>query len=315
MTNPDRISLDDALWMLRRMRIVRQLSERIVRLYRTDVMETPVHLCIGQEAVSAGVCVHLRDEDKLFLGHRTHGPALAKGLSLRSLVAELYGRTTGCSGAHGGSMHVFDREHGLLGSSAIVGGNIALGVGGALAAKLMQAPFISVSYFGDAATNAGVFYESLNFAALQSLPVLFVCENNGLSNVMPMAEHSATDICSVARQFMPVQEVDGTDALAVHAIAGRAIETVRAERAPVFLHCSTKRWMKHQGPDRDDLACNPVDPQVDCPIRKLESFLLARELVEVEALTKIADEVEASIDDAIRFAEQSPYPDCELLEV
>src|SRR5690606_10434450 len=161
------IKLDDLLWMLRRMRLIRQVSERIAALYPSNVMETPVHLCIGQEAVPVGLCRHLRDDDKLFLGHRTHGPALAKGLPLPKLIAELYGRTTGCSHAFGGSMHVIDVEPGLPGSSAIVGGNIALGVGGALAAQRGDAPFISVSYVGDAATNAGVFYESMNFAALR----------------------------------------------------------------------------------------------------------------------------------------------------
>ena len=175
-----------------------------------------MHLCIGQEAVSAGLCCHLDDDDQMLLGHRTHGPALAKGMPLEKLVAELYGRTTGCSHARGGSMHVFDAEHGLPGSSAIVGGSIAVGVGAALSSKMQGADFISVSYFGDAATNAGVFYESMNFAALKQLPVLFLCENNGLSNVMPIEEHSAHDIVSVAEQFMPVYRADGTDALSVY---------------------------------------------------------------------------------------------------
>lgn len=304
-----------ALWMLRRMRLIRQASERIAEIYPTDVMETPVHLCIGQEAVAVGVCAHLRDEDKLFLGHRTHGPALAKGLPLRRLMAELYGRTTGCSHGHGGSMHLIDLDHGLPGSSAIVGGSIALGVGGGLSAALQGGDWISVSYFGDGATNAGVFYESMNFAALRRLPVLFVCENNGLSNVMPMAEHSCHDIVSVAERFMLTRRADGTDVLAVSAAAEELVARLRAGAGPAFLECRTKRWMKHQGPDRDDLECNPVDPGRDCPITRLESFLLAARMATRGELDELAREVDAEIDDAVAFAERSPFPDPSILEV
>ncbi|MCA8954314.1 MAG: thiamine pyrophosphate-dependent dehydrogenase E1 component subunit alpha, partial [Planctomycetes bacterium] len=268
------IRRDDALWMLRRMRVIRQASERIARLYPTDVMETPVHLCIGQEAVSVGVCSHLGDDDKLFLGHRTHGPALAKGLPLPKLMAELYGRSTGCSHGFGGSMHLIDLEHGLPGSSAIVGGSIALGVGAGLAAKLAGRAFVGVSYFGDAATNAGVFHESLNFAALRRLPVLFVCEDNGYSNVMPKREHSAYEIVELAAQFMPTATVDGTDVLAVHGAAGRTLRGIRAGDGPAFLHCRTKRWMKHQGPEPCDLPDADIDRERDCPIGRLERFLL-----------------------------------------
>lgn len=276
-------------------------------------METPVHLCIGQEAVPVGLCRHLRDDDKLFLGHRTHGPALAKGLPLPKLIAELYGRTTGCSHAFGGSMHVIDVEHGLPGSSAIVGGNIALGVGGALAAQLGDAPFISVSYFGDAATNAGVFYESMNFAALRRLPVLFLCENNGWSNVMPLRAHSCHDIVGVAAQFMPVLSANGTDVLSVYEQAGRAVERVRAGGGPVFLHCPTKRWMKHQGPEPCDIPENVIDRERDCPIRKLEAFLVRNRLAAPRALQAIAAEVETEVDAAFAFAERSPFPQPDLV--
>ena len=302
------IKREDGLWLLRRMRLIRQTSERIAALYPSNVMETPVHLCIGQEAVSVGVCRHLRDADKLFLGHRTHGPALAKGLPLPKLMAELYGRTTGCSHGHGGSMHLIDVEHGLLGSSAIVGGSIALGVGAALAASLWGGDFIGVSYFGDAATNAGVFYESMNFAALRRLPCLFVCENNGWSNVMPMSAHSSHDIVSVARQIMPVREADGTDVLSVYRAAGEAVGEVRGGGGPRFLHCTTKRWMKHQGHERCDLPENTVDPQRDCPIHRLEAFLRTSGLATSAEMGAIAAEIEREIDAAIAFAERSPFP-------
>ncbi|MCA8956500.1 MAG: thiamine pyrophosphate-dependent dehydrogenase E1 component subunit alpha [Planctomycetes bacterium] len=302
------IKPEQCRWMLRTMRRVRQLSERIAALYPTDVMETPVHLCIGQEAVSAGLCAHLTAQDKLFLGHRTHGPALAKGLPLHKLVAELYGRTTGCSRGHGGSMHVLDLEHGIPGSSAIVGGSIALAVGGALSAKLSGADYVSVAYFGDAATNAGVYYESLNFAALRRLPVLFLCEDNGLSNVMPLRQHSAAEIGGVAAQFMPVHRADGTDALSVFGVAGTALCALRAGDGPQLLHCRTKRWMNHQGHLAEPLPDYPIDRQRDCPIRKLELFMLHGAMITPSQIRAIAREIETEIDEAIAFAVRSPFP-------
>ena len=314
MSRTDTITRDDALWLLRRMRLVRQTSERIAALYPSNVMETPVHLCIGQEAVAAGVCRQLRDDDKLFLGHRTHGPALCKGLPLRSLMAELYGRTTGCSRGFGGSMHLQDMAHGLPGSSAIVGGGIALGVGAALAARLQQRDFVGVSWFGDAATNAGVFYESLNFAALRRLPTLFVCEDNGYSNVMPRSEHSAHGIVELAATMMPAETIDGTDVLAVHRAAREAVAALRQGGGPRFLHCRTKRWMKHQGHERCDLPENAIVRDRDCPIEKLERFLTTSGLAGSQELAQLSREIEAEIDDAIRFAQNSPFPTPELLE-
>lgn len=308
MQKPRTIRRDDGLWMLRRMRLIRQASERIAALYPTDVMETPVHLCIGQEAVAAGVCRHLTDDDKLFLGHRTHGPALAKGLPLPKLMAELYGRTTGCSHGFGGSMHLIDLEHGLPGSSAIVGGSIALGVGAGLASVLSGAAFVGVSWFGDAATNAGVFHESLNFAALRRLPVLFVCEDNGYSNVMPKSAHAAFDIVSLADEYMTTMAADGTDVLDVFEQAGAALQQLRDGQGPVFLHCRTKRWMKHQGHERCDIADNGIDKGRDCPIGKLERVLLDAHLLNARDLEEIVQDTERQIDAAIAFAQRSPFP-------
>jgi acetoin:2,6-dichlorophenolindophenol oxidoreductase subunit alpha len=309
------ITRDEALSLLRRMRLIRQASERIAKLYPTDVMQTPIHLCIGQEAVAAGVCHHLGFADQLYLGHRTHGPALAKGLPLQRLMAELYGRTTGCSGGFGGSMHVYDPAHGLPGSSAIVGGSIALAVGAGLAAKLQRAPWCGVAWFGDAATNAGVCYESMNFAALRKLPVLFVCEDNGFSNVMPRSAHSAHDIESLARVLMPTFPCDGTDALAVRQGAAEALALVRGGQGPAFLHCRTKRWMKHMSHEVCDLPENVVDRERDCPIHKLEQFLLRSAMASVDDFATIHRELETEIDAAIAFATASPFPTPDLLEV
>jgi TPP-dependent pyruvate/acetoin dehydrogenase alpha subunit len=294
--------------LLKKMREIRQFSERIIRIYPTDVVVTPVHLCIGQEAVPVGVCTQLKASDTIFFGHRTHGPALAKGMDMKKLMAELYGRTTGCSHGYGGSMHLIDTANGMLGSSAIVGGGIALGVGSALAAKLRNEDRISISYFGDGAADSGVLWESMNFAALKKVPVLFVCENNFLSNVMPKSDHLFVELTSVAKEFMPASCADGTDVLAVYTAAKEAINYVRSSGHPAFLECTTKRWMKHQGVERDDLPYNLVDPKRDCPIRKLEQILLKNNLMTLEELQEIADHIELRIDEAVEFALQSPFP-------
>jgi TPP-dependent pyruvate/acetoin dehydrogenase alpha subunit len=295
--------------LLRRMREIRQFQERIIKIYPTDVMVTPVHLHIGQEAVPVGICAHLTDEDKIFFGHRTHGPALAKGLSMKSLMAELYGRTTGCARGYGGSMHVLDPKKGMLGSSSIVGGSIALGVGSALASKLSNGTWIAVSYFGDGATDAGVFWESLNFAALKQVPVVFVLEDNALANVMLKKDHMFANVETIAGEFMPTYCADGTDVLSVYDVAGHAIELVRSKRAPVFLRCATKRWMKHQGVDADDLDANPIDRERDCPIAKLEHVMTEGGLLSAHDLQQMVAGVEEQIDDAIAFAMDGPFPD------
>ena len=302
------LNRDTGISLLKKMREIRQFQERVIPLYPTDVMVTPVHLHIGQEAVPVGVCAHLRPSDTIFFGHRTQGTALAKGLDLNKLVAELYGRTTGCSQGYGGSMHLVDPANGMLGSSAIVGGSIALGVGSALAAKLTGEDRIAVSYFGDGAMDSGVFWESLNFAALKKVPVLFVCENNFLSNTMTQAEHLFASPTAVVQNFMPAASVDGTDVLRVFEAAGKAVAHIRERREPAFLECKTKRWMKHQGVEPDDLPFNPVDRKKDDPIGKLEAWLLEKQMITPAEIQQIIQDLESRIDRAIEFAQQSPFP-------
>ena len=301
---------ETAMGLLSSMRKIRQFEERIIPIYPTDVMVTPVHLHIGQEAVPAGVCAHLKPEDALFFGHRTHGPALAKGLDMKKLMAELYGRTTGCARGFGGSMHLVDPANGMFGSSSIVGGSIALGVGSALVAKLRKERRIAVSYFGDGATNSGVFWESMNFAALKKVPILFLCENNHLSNTMRQSEHLfVEDIMLVTEKFMQSYAADGTDVLDVYQKAGEAVQRVRSGGGPVFLECKTKRWMKHQGIEVDDLSYNAIDRKKDCPIHKLEQWMLQRRMATEEDFEQLRRRINGMIDEAVDFATKSPFPD------
>lgn len=308
------ITGESALWMLEKMLVIRRVEEMIIEIYPTDAMVTPVHLHIGQEAVPVGVCAHLKPSDTIFFGHRTHGPALAKGMDLKKFFGELYGRVTGCSSGFGGSMHLVDVENGMLGSSSIVGGSISLGVGSALASKLTNAGYISVSYFGDGATNSGVYWESVNFAALKELPVLFVCEDNNLSNVMPKSDHMyLTSQLPIAKAFMKTFEADGTDALAVYTAAAQAVEYIRKNKKPAFLESKTKRWMKHQGVEVDDLSINPVDRERDDPIKKLRDAMFASALLTEEDLQKLEDRIAAEIMGAVKFSEASPFPSRDYL--
>lgn len=310
MENSKSLSRETYIKLLRKMREIRQLQERFIEIYPTDVMVTPLHLHIGQEAVPVGVCAHLNPSDVLFFTHRSHGPALAKGMDMNILVAELYGRTTGCARGYGGSMHLVDPSNGMLGSSSIVGGGIPLGLGAALTSQMKNENWIGVSYFGDGAMDSGVFWESINFAALRQLPVLFVCEDNGLSNVMPRSAHLYLDeVETVVAKFMPTFTADGTDVLAVYNVASQGIEHVRSMRSPAFVRFETKRWMKHQGVDKDDLEINPFDMEKDCPIRKLEKIMLTGGQLNQGELDRIESEIEEQIDAAIEFAVNSPFPE------
>jgi pyruvate dehydrogenase E1 component alpha subunit len=165
---------------------IRMFEEKIVDLYPEQEMKCPVHLCIGQEAIAAGVCQHLEKGDYVFSNHRGHGHCLAKGTKMRPLMAEFYGKATGCSGGKGGSMHIIDIENGILGTSAIVGGGIPMGVGAALAASIRGEDSVTAVFFGDGAFDEGAFYESFNFATLKRLPVVFVCENNSRHELSPV---------------------------------------------------------------------------------------------------------------------------------
>jgi TPP-dependent pyruvate/acetoin dehydrogenase alpha subunit len=308
MTSRELVSKEQGLYLLKKMREIRQFQERVVALYPTDVMVTPVHLHIGQEAVPVGVCANLNKEDTISFTHRTHGPALAKGMDMKRLMAELYGRTTGCSKGRGGSMHVIDVENGMFGSSSIVGGGIAVGVGSGLAIKLKNENRIAVSYFGDGATDCGAFWESINFAALREIPVLFVCENNHLSNTMKKADHMYADLGRVAKEFMTTFQADGTDVLDVFSKGREAVQYIRKMSRPAFLECPTYRWMKHQGADRDDLPYNQVDTNEACPIRRLEKYLLENRLATSGEIASLVADIERTVDEAIAFAANSPFP-------
>ena len=311
---PPELTATDLERIYRSLRQIRRAEEEVARIYPTDKIKSPVHLSIGQEAVSVGVCDVLRADDIISPTYRGHAAYLAKGGPLRGLVAELYGKATGVAGGKGGSMHIIDMKHNVLGASAVVGTTIPLAVGYALAMKRTKTDRVVVAFFGDGATEEGVFSESLNFAALQKLPVLFVCENNGYAIHTPTSRRWATDrLCErVATYGIPSQHIDDGNVLKLRAITSDLVSRIRKGEGPAFIECRTYRWREHVGPNEDFEA--GYRPRVD-----LDRWVEADQVDEVgsmiaaERREAIDVDVEREIADAVAFAESSPFPAIEAL--
>ncbi|WP_334109657.1 thiamine pyrophosphate-dependent dehydrogenase E1 component subunit alpha [Thermodesulfitimonas autotrophica] len=294
---------------------IRLVEEAIVREYPMQQIRTPVHLYIGQEAVAAGVALNLRDGDYVVSNHRSHGHCLAKGMDLEPFFRELYGRQGGVCGGWGGSMHLCDMSRGIVGSSAIVGGGIPIGAGVALKQKLCGEESVTVVFFGDGAVDEGIFWETLNFAALKELPVLFVMEDNRYASQTPKEERQAyRDIVPIIAAFgIPAVKVDGNDPVAVATISGGLVAGIREGRGPAFLYCQTYRWLGHVGPI-DDIDAGYRSPdevsywRKRCPLARLEAYLRAVDPADAPArMREIRTGWEAAIDRAIKAAKEAPY--------
>ena len=296
----------------RRLLLIRRTEEEVARIYPTDKIKSPVHLSIGQEAVSVGICDVLRPDDVVAPTYRGHAVYLAKGGDLNRMFAELYGKRTGCSAGKGGSMHLIDMNHQILGSSAVVGTTIPIAVGYSLFLKQEKKGRVAVAFFGDGATEEGVFYESLNFAALHKLPVLFVCENNSYAIHTPIEKRWATrELCGRVQTFgIPAHDIQDSDVLRLRQVAEESLRAIRSGAGPVFLECHTYRWREHVGPgedyesgyrNRDELRPWQQDDQVK----------VMGDRIGAEDRKTIGDEVDKLIAEAVDFAEKSewPYPE------
>jgi TPP-dependent pyruvate/acetoin dehydrogenase alpha subunit len=288
---------------------IRRLEEEVVRAYPSDKIKSPVHLSIGQEAVSVGVCEVLQPFDVVFGTYRGHALYLAKGGDMKEMVAELYGKATGCTRGKGGSMHLIAPEQGVMGMSAVVGTTIANAVGYAYALRFRREKAIVASFFGDGATEEGVFAESLNFAVLKRLPILFVCENNQYAIHTHQSRRQGTQaIAERARAFgLPAERLDGNDLLRLVERAREAVDSVRAGEGPRFLEVMTYRWREHVGPGCDyHLGFRSEDEAAPWmatdPVRGLA------EMLEPAVRASIEEEVEAEVAEAFAFAETSPFP-------
>jgi pyruvate dehydrogenase E1 component alpha subunit len=295
---------------------IRMIEEAIADLYPDQEMRCPVHLSIGQEAAAVGVCDGLRSGDLVLSGHRSHAHYLAKGGSLERLLAELYGRSTGCTGGLGGSMHLTDPEAGFLASTPIVGSSVPVAVGAALSLKVRGSDHLVTIFLGDGAMETGVVHESLNFAVVHDLPVLFCCENNLYSVYSPMGVRQPdhrTIAQLAAGHGIQTSIGDGNDAEEVVALADDAYRSIRAGEGPVFLELSTYRWREHCGPNYDN----------DIGYRSPEEFesWRANDPIEVLARRGAWDQRASDVEDiaseirlAIQFARQSPFPDPETVQ-
>src|SRR5262245_1352635 len=284
---------------------IRAFEERVGELTRGNEVHGLVHLSIGQEAVAAGVCSALRRDDVVYSNHRAHGHAIAKGAPLDRLMAELMGRAAGLCLGLGGSMHVVDVEHGLLGATGVVGGNVPLALGGALASRLLGRDGVAVVFFGDGAVQGGIFIESVNLAALWRLPVLLVCENNGFAEFTPRSAHTVVERVGdvVAPYGVEHETVDGNDVVAVRAAAERFVGAARAGKGPFLLECLTHRLRGHYegDPERYREALAYDEWQALDPILRLQRRLGTDGSEPEQAARR-------EVDDAVRVARGSPFP-------
>jgi 2-oxoisovalerate dehydrogenase E1 component len=299
-------------WLYRTMHLIRQTEEELARCHQRGLIHGACHTYVGQEAIATGVCAHLTHEDVVFSTHRGHGHALAKGMPPKELIAELFGRSTGCSRGRGGSMHIFAPEIGMMGTSGIVGPCILQACGGGYSFKLMKLPHVAVAFFGDGAVNNGAFHEGLNMASIWKLPVLFVCENNQFATEVPFSYASGNPSVAHRGQAygMPGIELDGNDALAIYQAAGEAIDRARAGQGPTLLECKTYRTRAH-AEGMGDFGYRTRE-EVDewkkrCPIERLRAQSVSSQTtVDFSAIDR---EVQSIVVHAREFAESSPVPD------
>jgi TPP-dependent pyruvate/acetoin dehydrogenase alpha subunit len=299
--------------LYRRMLTIRRFEERVYLVYLQGELPGTLHQSQGQEAVAVGICDVLRPTDWITSTHRPHGHALAKGVDIRAAMAELYGKATGCCGGKGGSMHLGDPSVGMLPAIAIVGGGNTVVTGLGLAFKLMRTDQVAVCFFGEGASNEGAFHEGLNFAAVQHLPIVFACENNLYGASTPF--HQVSLVANVADRAAAYgvrgEIVDGMDVLAVREAAGRAVTEARVGSGPVLLEFKTYRFAGHSRGDvrgyrsRDEEA----EWKERDPIVRLRERLVSTH--DESALDALDAQVEATLDDAIEFARNSPLPRAE----
>lgn len=294
---------------------IRLADEAIAQVYPQDEIKCPVHLSIGSEGVSVGVCSALKKTDYVIGGHRSHGLYLAKGASLNAFMAELYGRKTGCSGGKGGSMHLISPKDRVIGTTPILGSTIPIGVGNALATKFNKKDDVTVIFFGDGASEEGGFYESLNLAALYKLPVLFVCENNGYSIFTARDKRQPLDnVYEKGRVFgIPGKRVDGNNVYEVYESTLSALDYAR-EVGPYLLECTTKRWRQHVGPYYDyEIGFGSKEDiervmKTEDPIKIFEDMCLEDKKLKKSDIGSIEKKVKKEVDESFDYAHQSPLP-------
>jgi len=310
---------DVVLKLYTNMLMIRYIEETIAIRYSEWKMRCPTHLSIGQEAIASGTCFALDKSDFVMSTHRSHAHYLAKGGDPNKMIAEIYGKETGCSAGRGGSMHLIDKTAGFMGSTSIVGNTIPLAVGLGLSIKLQNSKQLSCVFFGDGSVEEGVFYESINFAVLKKLPVLFICENNLYSvySSLRVRQPQKRKIYRMAKGMGIKSEIgDGNNVLEVFDRTKKAVSSIRKGQGPILLEFSTYRWLEHCGPNYDnDLGYRSIDEFTTWkkrdPILSLEKQLLENSIIAEKQNIEMKNTCQKIADKAFDFAENSPFPKSE----
>lgn len=314
------LTKEKAQWMFQKMLEIRKFEDRVHELFATGILPGFVHLYAGEEAVAVGVCAHLNDKDSITSTHRGHGHCIAKGCDLNGMMAEIYGKVTGLCKGKGGSMHIADLDKGMLGANGIVGGGFPLACGSALTAKYKKTDNVSVCFFGDGAQNHGTFHEGINLAAIWKLPVVFVAENNGYAEATPFnyASSCKSIVDRAIGYNIPGIKVDGKDVLAVYQAAEEAVQRARRGDGPTLIECVTYRNYGHF--EGDAQKYKTEQEKVEHKHEKdaillFRNYLLNEQLLDENELVTLEGSVEAAVNQAVKFSEESPYPSAsELLK-
>ena len=312
------LSKETLLGFYRTMFLIRRCEEQLARNHQQGLVHGACHTYVGEEAIATGVCANLAKDDVVFSTHRGHGHALAKGVPPEQLIAELFGRETGCSRGRGGSMHLFSPEVGLMGTSGIVGPCILQATGAGYSFKILKTDQVAVAFFGDGAANNGAFHEGLNMASIWKLPVLFVCENNQFATEVPFSYSNGTGRVGNRGEGygLPGLEIDGNDVLAVYSAAREAVQRARNGEGPTLIECRTYRTRPHAEGMGDFSYRTREDVEQwkeKCPLLKLKTALLENEVVGADELASLEAEIEAQITEASEFAEASSWPDSQTV--
>lgn len=308
------ISKEKLLWMYERMQLIRTFENRVKVEFGKGKIPGFVHLYAGEEAIAVGICANLTDADYMTSTHRGHGHCVAKGVEPRGMMAELFGKATGICKGKGGSMHIADMDKGMLGANGIVGGGPPLACGSGLTAKINKTDQVTICFFGDGASEQGTLHESLNLASIWKLPVIFVAENNGYAESTPAHYHcSVENIADRASGYnMPGVTLDGNDIFAVYEAAHEAVARARAGQGPSLLECKTYRFNGHFEGDAQTYkiaAENEKYQKERDPLNLFRDNVLSRHLVSAAEFKATDARVAAQIDEAVKFAEESPFPD------
>ena len=316
MTPDSALDAEEAHELLRTMWRIRLFEERVGQLKRNLQVHGLIHLSIGGEGVAAAVCGQLRDDDAVYSGHRAHGHAIAKGAPINGVMAELMGRESGLCRGLGGSMHLVDTDHGFMGATGVVGGNLPLALGTALTQHLKGTDQVTVAFFGDGAVQAGHFSESINLAALWELPLIFVCENNGMAEFTSREEHSTIERVSdvVAPYGFERTTVNGSDVPAVYDAFSRFLTEARKGKGPYLLECVTYRRRGHYEGDPEKYR-DPVAEQEWAerdPLARMTERAIKQGWIDEATVNAIEREAAAEIEAAVAGARESPFPDPEI---